>query len=1022
MLLRVRTENGDFSLEERSNFNIVYGYEGEQTLSFDISVMDKNYRNLRTRGKLLYGSNRYNIQKINKRKTISTIIAELDMNEWKQRIHREFEKKDVLFTDIMLEILPDGWYLENAGAAKGRGTLSMQGVNDYEILMECKNVFHIVYEYHIEDRCIKVLDPSTVQQRGLYLSDELNLNSVEYKGDFTNQVNRLYAYGKKTEITREDDTTEISYVTFASINDGKEYVDCMDYMEGEIVCAYWQDDKITDSMELLREAKAKIKELAAPDQSWSCNIYDLSRTNEKYRHLDFHLYDKPTLLCDGQSIVHQIVEYTEYPDNENLNKVVLSTTFQKIEGVVSTIKTDVNKINQDLTVKERVLNELTRDVNNNTLRIENTFTKKEIETIQETILQQTNESITASIKEVDKKIDQIDIKAIQLLMVKEGTLLSQEVSSIVLQAQISENAQDITDTIPEIAFTWQRKSKDATADAAWNEAHRHLKSITITHDDVFQSASFQVSVTTASYTKVSGYETITDETDIPKLSLYLDSNLPDFQHYDTKTKSISPSWNPLVITPEVKDGVMQVQLSACEIIWRRSDGALQEGEEVVDGALKVSQNKLSESTDKVITYLCSVRYKDYQVMAQKSYALIIDGNDGADGKDGKDGVSIQSTIVTYQASTSGTSVPTGTWSTTIPSVSANQYLWTRTVITMTDSTSTTSYTIGKIGANGTNGKDGADGKNGTDGKGIKSTVVTYQASASGTTTPTGTWSNTIPSVASNQFLWTRTIITYTDNTSSTSYSIGKMGAQGAKGDTGATGNGIASVIAEYYLSTSKTTQAGGSWVTTAPTWSSGKYMWTRTKVTYTSGTINYTAPVCDSSWEAANEVEDKVNDKIKNDVGDVETRITETFNSSLNMTKNEIVLSVEEIKKSATEALEIIESVKTSVNQSSTGVTILTEAQEQLTKLLNNNIEDVKEIKKWVEIGNGSIKIGRTGSAFSMILNEEKLTFYQSENAIAWISNNELHIAHAVVMESIKIGSFQFDYQPNVGLVLKKWK
>ena len=149
--------------------------------------------------------------------------------------------------------------------------------------------------------------------------------------------------------------------------------------------------------------------------------------------------------------------------------------------------------------------------------------------------------------------------------------------------------------------------------------------------------------------------------------------------------------------------------------------------------------------------------------------------DGAAGKPGTDGKGISSTAVTYQASTNGTTVPTGTWGTTIPSVSANQYLWTRTIITYTDGTTSTSYSIGKMGATGATGAAG---------KGIKSTAVTYQASTSGTTVPTGTWGTAIPSVSANQYLWTRTIITYTDNTTSTSYSIGKMGATGAAGAAG----------------------------------------------------------------------------------------------------------------------------------------------------------------------------------------------------------------------------------------------
>ncbi len=76
---------------------------------------------------------------------------------------------------------------------------------------------------------------------------------------------------------------------------------------------------------------------------------------------------------------------------------------------------------------------------------------------------------------------------------------------------------------------------------------------------------------------------------------------------------------------------------------------------------------------------------------------------------------------------------------------------------------------------------GATGSTGAAGKGIKSTVVDYQASPNGTTVPTGTWSTTIPSVSAGQYLWTRTVVTYTDNTTITSYSVGRNGTNGANG-------------------------------------------------------------------------------------------------------------------------------------------------------------------------------------------------------------------------------------------------
>lgn len=80
------------------------------------------------------------------------------------------------------------------------------------------------------------------------------------------------------------------------------------------------------------------------------------------------------------------------------------------------------------------------------------------------------------------------------------------------------------------------------------------------------------------------------------------------------------------------------------------------------------------------------------------------------------------------------------------------------------------------------------GETGATGKGIKSTAITYQVGSSGTTAPTGTWGTSIPSVAAGKYLWTRTIITYTDNATSTIYSVGMMGATGSPGTNGTNGS------------------------------------------------------------------------------------------------------------------------------------------------------------------------------------------------------------------------------------------
>lgn len=92
-----------------------------------------------------------------------------------------------------------------------------------------------------------------------------------------------------------------------------------------------------------------------------------------------------------------------------------------------------------------------------------------------------------------------------------------------------------------------------------------------------------------------------------------------------------------------------------------------------------------------------------------SFAVAKAGNNGANGKDGTS-VTITSQSVTYQASSNGTTAPTGTWSTSVPTVANGQFLWTKTVVNYSDGKSTTSYSVSYKGTNGTNGTNGKNGE------------------------------------------------------------------------------------------------------------------------------------------------------------------------------------------------------------------------------------------------------------------------------------------------------------------------
>lgn len=156
-----------------------------------------------------------------------------------------------------------------------------------------------------------------------------------------------------------------------------------------------------------------------------------------------------------------------------------------------------------------------------------------------------------------------------------------------------------------------------------------------------------------------------------------------------------------------------------------------------------------------------------------SYSIAFKGQTGQNGTS----VTVSSTSVTYQVGASGTTKPTGEWSTTVPNVPNGQFLWTKTVVRYSDGKSTEAYSVSYKGTNGSNGSNGTSVT-------VSSTSVTYQAGTSGTTPPTGTWSTTVPSVANGQYLWTKTVVNYSDGKYTESYSVSYKGTNGINGTNG----------------------------------------------------------------------------------------------------------------------------------------------------------------------------------------------------------------------------------------------
>lgn len=266
--------------------------------------------------------------------------------------------------------------------------------------------------------------------------------------------------------------------------------------------------------------------------------------------------------------------------------------------------------------------------------------------------------------------------------------------------------------------------------------------------------------------------------------------------------------------------------------------------------------------------------------------------------------------VLYALGDSETEAPTTGWSKTAPQWQSGKYMWQKTVTTYGDGTTSTSAITCISGARGQDGKDGATGSEGKSAyqiwleAGNTGSEEDYLASLKGEKGstgpqgpqgeqgiqgpqgeqgPQGIQGETGPEGAKGETGETGpqgeqgpkgdkgdTGAQGPQGIQGEQGETGPQGEKGDKGDTGAkgdkgdvgdkgetgdkgdTGIGVEAIVGEYYLSTSNTTQEGGSWKETQDTWEEGTYIWTRSKITWTDGTITYTEPVLADALNSAN--------------------------------------------------------------------------------------------------------------------------------------------------------------------------
>lgn len=380
------------------------------------------------------------------------------------------------------------------------------------------------------------------------------------------------------------------------------------------------------------------------------------------------------------------------------------------------------------------------------------------------------------------------------------------------------------------------------------------------------------------------------------------------------------------------------------------------------------------------------------------------------------------------------------------------------------------------------------------GRGVKSTSVEYQASTSGTTVPTGTWSSTPPkTTADKPYLWTRTVITYTDNAQSTSYSVGSTPEGIQIGGRNLLKNSHSVEQTYSYPSSNYVDQC--NWVTSIPLngdtytlsfWAKSTvagdiirvHFYGPSNITHCVGSqgqvsgntdgqcdftlsttltkywVTYTIPKGGNStrsviiprmfsdfgkgtvsvkWEkleegnkatdwtpAPEDVDEAINTErterqsaIETKANEITSKVSETYvsNSAFEHYQKDMSTQFTQTKKDFT----------WSINQS------VTDAKNEMNGQIgsvNGRVDGLKEttdnVNNYMSFDNDGLTLGKSDSAFKTKITNQEWSIQKNGAKVTYINDQTMYITDGQFTQSLKIGNFGFVPRANGSLDFKK--
>ena len=177
--------------------------------------------------------------------------------------------------------------------------------------------------YNTEQKTVTLVFPALNTATVTFLTEDLNLRQLDIAGDSSNFCTRIRAEGKDG-------------MTFADINNGKDYVENYSYSSKIIYGEKIVDNRFTDKQSLLEYAQSKLDAMAVPSLSYECDVVDVASYDGEYSFLELKMHKAVWLLDKKRNmrIQHRVVAYERHPANPENNKVTLATVLITLQQAV----------------------------------------------------------------------------------------------------------------------------------------------------------------------------------------------------------------------------------------------------------------------------------------------------------------------------------------------------------------------------------------------------------------------------------------------------------------------------------------------------------------------------------------------------------------------------------------------------------------------------------------------------------------------------------------------------------------